>query len=116
MLIVDDDPAIRGLVRAVLNRLNLETFEAEDGAEALALLAVETFDAIVLDLMMPRVSGFEVIQFLEAHQPDTRCVVVMSAASDKTMDALQASVIRAKLRKPFDIHLLADSVLGCITS
>ena len=59
ILIVDDDPSIRELVRIVLVADGFETFEASDGVEALTKLAVEKADMVIMDVMMPNMDGWK---------------------------------------------------------
>jgi DNA-binding response OmpR family regulator len=113
VLVVDDDAAIRGLVRAILQRdRQYEIDEASDGHEAVERLSANTYDALVLDLMLPRATAFDVLDFLARENITIRCVIV-SAASQKILDGLDNSNIIAKLRKPFDINDLVTAIRSC---
>src|SRR5215213_4770426 len=81
VLVAEDDRAIRRLMGMTLRRASIEVHLTEDGAEALAALQQSPWNAIVLDLMMPEVNGWEVVRWLGLH-PEHRppCVVVVSAA------------------------------------
>ena len=113
VLIVDDDAGIRGLVRAVLNRDGYEVDEAADGAEGLAAIGRSSYDAVILDLMMPGVNGFQVVTELEQRGSCPRCVIIMSAAAENTIQDLQSPVIHSKIRKPFDIKALLAELRAC---
>jgi two-component system alkaline phosphatase synthesis response regulator PhoP len=113
ILIVDDDPGIRGLVRAVLSRAGYDIDEAADGGEGLAAMAKVPYDAVILDLMMPGVNGFQVVAQLEADGSYPRCVIIMSAAAESTIQELQSPVIHSKMRKPFDIAALLAELAAC---
>jgi len=64
VLVVDDDPVIRALVRAALEKLNLdEVLLAEDGEDARAVLEARDVDLVVTDLLMPRMDGIELIRW-----------------------------------------------------
>jgi PAS domain S-box-containing protein len=76
VLVVDDDPRVRRLVVETLGALGLDLAEAADGAEALAAIAERRPDAVVLDLIMPGVDGFAVLESLQA-DPTTRTVPVI---------------------------------------
>ena len=110
---MDDDIAIRGLVRVVLRRESFEVEEAENGHEAIARIRIKKYDAVVLDLMMGPGSGFEVLDALNDHHPGEKCVIVLSATSQTAIDKLQSDNIFAKLRKPFDINELLGAVRQC---
>jgi CheY-like chemotaxis protein len=76
VLAVDDDPAVRALISEALAEIGVEVREAADGDEALVKVAVRRPDAIVLDLLMPRVDGFEVLERLQA-DASTRSIPVI---------------------------------------
>ncbi|HEV8435171.1 MAG TPA: response regulator, partial [Thermoanaerobaculia bacterium] len=61
ILVVEDDPAIRRLVRMVLQRRGYQVETAEDGVEAVLKLGIGEYDAVILDLMMPNLDGFALI-------------------------------------------------------
>lgn len=64
VLIVDDDPHIRELVRVFLEEAGMETMEAEDGVEALEILEHKPADLVILDIMMPNMDGWELCREL----------------------------------------------------
>ena len=66
VLVVDDEPGIRLLLRRYLEREGYRVVEAADGAAALTLLAAEPVDLAVVDVMMPKVDGFELVRQLRA--------------------------------------------------
>jgi two-component system alkaline phosphatase synthesis response regulator PhoP len=72
-----------------------------------------SYDAVILDLMMPGVNGFQVIAQLEAEGSRPRCVIIMSAAAESTIQELKSPVIHSKMRKPFDISALLAELLSC---
>jgi CheY-like chemotaxis protein len=77
VLIVDDNEVNRILPRALLERLGVGVAEAPDGEAALARLAAEAFDAVLLDISMPGLSGIEVCRRLRA-EPATRTLRVVA--------------------------------------
>ena len=110
VLVVDDDDAIRALVTRVLQRNQYAVEQASNGEEALTKLRQARFDVVLLDLMMPVMSGFDVIDQLaieSPHQP----VVVMSAASDRDFQRVSnATVVQSIIRKPFELSDLLEAV------
>jgi len=64
VLVVDDTPDVRLILNAILTQAGYSVTEAEDGQEALDILADRKFDLMILDLMMPRVTGEEVLDHL----------------------------------------------------
>ena len=114
MLVVEDDAAIRRLVKMVLEREGYRVEVASDGLEAVLKLGVMEYAAIILDLMMPNLDGFVLIETLATNDPlRLRRIIVTSAASP--------SVIRERMRgspfevlpKPFDIGDLTRIVRTC---
>ena len=111
VLIVDDDPPLRGLLKELLARAGEhEVVTCSDGDEAIAILASRTFDVILLDLMMPRRDGYAVIEYLRAHRPQQLRVVLVMTASDEFSGRLDPQVVHGVIPKPFD----NDSVVALI--
>src|SRR5438270_3853055 len=113
VLVVDDDPPIRHLVRTVLNREGYSVDEADGGRDALEKIAWDGYDAIVLDLMMPEISGYDVLGAISQVRPNSKCVVLISAAGSVDIEKADPTIVRAKLRKPFNIHELIKAVDAC---
>ncbi len=114
VLVVEDEPALRDLMALTLRRERLGVVTAKDGAEAIAQLAKHRFRVLVLDLMMPRVSGWDVIGWIRDH-PDRRphSVIVVTAADRNVFTELDPSVVNAIIVKPFDTYELAGYVRRC---
>ncbi len=108
ILIVDDNASNRDLLGRQLTRAGHTVAEAGGGHAALAMLAEEAFDLVLLDMMMPDISGYEVLNRLKA-QPETADVpVVMISALDdfdSVIRCIEAGAVDY-LFKPFDPTLL----------
>jgi len=110
VLVVDDDEPTQKLLDALMKRQGLPTRIVSNGAEAIERIREEkSFACIILDLMMPAVSGHEVIDFIVKEGHDIP-VIVCTAAGTRVTDGLNSSVVRAIVRKPFDIDELAAIV------
>ncbi|HVT44667.1 MAG TPA: response regulator [Thermoanaerobaculia bacterium] len=113
ILVVEDDPLLLARIQQTLGTRS-EIVPAVDGEEAIEHLWSGVFDAIVLDLMLPRLSGFDVIRHLMMHRPELlRTTIVMTAAQDSSLQFIDQSVVHAILRKPFDFQelpRLVDSI------
>lgn len=115
VLVVEDDSAIRRLVKSVLGREGYRVEMAEDGVEAVLKLGVSDYDVIVLDLMMPNLDGFALIETLSQHDPDRlRKIIVTSAASPAVIKARMKGNPFAVLPKPFNIEDLIERARACI--
>ena len=108
--------SIRGMVRSVLNREGFDVEEVGGGNDAIARLTEKRYDAVVLDVMMRDGSGQDVLHVLASSRPAVKCVVVVSAASAASIDAVPDANVLAKLRKPFDIGDLVRAVRRCVTA
>lgn len=113
VLVVDDDPGVRGLLTTVLHHHGLSVDEATDGREALELLAVHQYAVVLLDLIMPNLDGFGVIEALGRQETGKPVVLVVTGAERQTIEQLDARAIHGILRKPFDPDDLAAIVVAC---
>jgi DNA-binding response OmpR family regulator len=91
VLIVDDDPDYRKLLQNRLDNAGFSTGEALDGAEAIEILKVESYDVILLDLNMPRMGGYEVMQWMQ-EQPNTRDTKVIVLTANSIRDHVVTSL------------------------
>jgi CheY-like chemotaxis protein len=116
VLVVDDDRAIITLLTAVLKRKGFMIDTARNGEEAIATIAAKRFEAIILDLMMPKVDGFEVLEHLERTSPGMpeECVIVLTALANKDLRKLDGHKVFRVIRKPFDLEELVTAVAECV--
>jgi CheY-like chemotaxis protein len=109
ILVADDESGILGFLAHALASAGYETLLARDGNEALDLLHGPGADLLLLDLWMPRLSGFEVARKL-AGNGQRPPVIAMSAAYNPERDGPLEDTIVAFLPKPFDLQELLDLV------
>jgi len=112
ILIVDDSPTIRRMVKASLATLPATFTEAGSGLEAIETLAVGRINAIVLDLNMPDMHGLDVLRFIRSHDKYTDVPVVVLTTrgdADSRGKALDAGAT-AYMTKPFSPPALAAVV------
>lgn len=103
ILIVDDDPGTRGIIRRVLTHdLKCEVAEAPDGRQALAAVDAGDFDALILDIQMPEMGGFEALAALRRSARHAHLPVIMLTADAGEQAVRQAAIlgIAAYLTKP----------------
>jgi two-component system chemotaxis response regulator CheY len=106
ILVVDDSAIVRAVVRKVIGLTGLAVatvHEAADGCEALDILRRERIDAVLADVNMPRMSGVELVQRMQADPrlARTPVVIVSSDRSDARMEELRRSGARGYVTKPF---------------
>lgn len=117
MLVVDDEPAIRALVAKIVERAGFSVDIAADGQEAVDKIAQADYAVIVLDLMMPAMSGYEFVDFLQKRGGKRPSVIVITAAAEASLTRqLDPSIVHSIVRKPFDINVLADLVTAAASA
>jgi DNA-binding response OmpR family regulator len=116
ILVVDDDPQIRKLIIAALRRDGDFKFcEAPNGKDALDIMRTQSPDVVVLDLMMPVLSGWDVLRERSADAMLRRIpVILVSANRDPEVVQAISQGICAFLPKPFDIGALSALVRSCL--
>ncbi|HYS55252.1 MAG TPA: response regulator [Thermoanaerobaculia bacterium] len=113
ILVVDDDEHIRGLEAKVLEREGYRVDQATDGREAIERLDADGYAALVLDLMMPRTNGFDVIEHLARTNPLMISKTVIATAFPREAGSAGLQEVCCVIVKPFDIHQLVDAVDAC---
>jgi two-component system, chemotaxis family, chemotaxis protein CheY len=115
VLIVDDDPNIRRMMIAALKREKYFFFEAANGAEALDIMKREHPNVVVLDLMMPILSGWDVLRE-RSNDPDLLSIPIIIVSANRGPELATAidKGICAFLPKPFDIGALSALVRSCL--
>jgi CheY-like chemotaxis protein len=107
VLIAEDDDVLRKLLAAIAVRCGCSVETAADGWEAVECLKTGTFDVVILDLMMPRMSGYEVIPHLRDMKPRPAVLVLTAMTGDRYLH-LDADVVTAIMHKPFDTDFLQE--------
>ena len=112
ILVVDDSPTIRRMVKASLGGLRATFAEASSGLEAIEALALHTVHAIVLDLNMPDMHGLDVLRFVRAHSQyhDIPVLVLTTRGDETSREAAMQAGASAYMAKPFSPPVLASSV------
>ena len=115
VLIVDDDPSIRRMLAVTLGKQGYRTAEASDGGEALAAMRAGEADLVLLDLMMPKVTGWQVLDE-RASAPELRKipVIVITAERGDGIEKILENSTFALLLKPFDLDTLRTLVESCL--
>ena len=128
ILVVDDDESVRRLLMEYLReRWGTQVDGARDGVEALHQIAIKRYSVVVLDVMMPYMSGIDFLSSLDAltsdpsvktlHDPPAVLVITSMPAEDVRADALQdrfPRFVRGVLRKPVDIPALGNCVAALL--
>ena len=90
LLVVDDNEMNREILRRRLQRRGYSVAVTEDGTQALERIEKNSFDLILLDVLMPGMSGLEVLSVIRQTHPATRLPVIMATAQSETEDIVKA--------------------------
>jgi len=118
VLIVDDEPNILLSLEFLMQQAGLEVATAGDAEQALALIQQQTPDLILLDISLPGMSGFDLLEQLR-RSPDTRALpVVMLTAHGREMEKEKGMALGASdyITKPFSTHALMERVLALLAT
>ena len=112
VLVCDDDPEIRRILVVSLRQKALQIDEAAEGQTAIEMLRENRYAVVLLDLMMPGVDGFAVLESIKM-DPNPPVVLVVSGAGRQVLDRVDTSRIHGVVKKPFDPIELAEVVAAC---
>jgi CheY-like chemotaxis protein len=113
VLIVDDDPNIRDILATALRQKSLLIHEAADGAEAIRLLSENAYSVVLLDILMPGVDGFRVLEAIDTTSVHAPVVLVVTGAERAVLEKLDTTRIHGVVRKPFEPQEVANVVAAC---
>ena len=110
VLIVDDDEPIRVMLSAIIKQNGFTVETARDGKEAIEKLKTGSYQAVLLDLMMPHVNGYDVLKHLRQSNPDLlRRTIVATAVPERELKTKLTDPVYKVHSKPFELpQLLAD--------
>ena len=112
ILLVEDDPRVRLATVGALEDLGYEPVSSSGGTEAMRLFDAEDFDLVISDVVMPEMSGPELIRELRARRPDIAVLFVTGFVGDGDTDEMVGHEL---LRKPFTVAALAAAVAGSLS-
>lgn len=110
---IDDDVPTRHMIAAVLQRESFSVVSCEDGQQALVCLSTDEFGAVVLSLVRANPGGDADVLLHLKQQPKPPGVVVISAGSPTYLETVASELIKARLRKPFNVDELVGAVKSC---
>lgn len=114
LLLVEDESRIVDFLIREFVRLGIDVTVAEDGEVAVFLASTEVFDAVVLDLGLPRVPGVEVLRFLRADCPATPVIVLTARDEPEYREAALSAGATAYVTKPFVFEELCGRLQACL--
>ncbi|MSP70853.1 MAG: response regulator [Myxococcales bacterium] len=112
ILVADDDEEIRRIVRKLLEKNGYHVIEARDGEEALSLLIEETPQGVILDVMMPTLTGWEICKYARTHPAYEKTAILMLTGIGRTVNEMTSPLYGADayLDKPFELVELKNTL------
>jgi DNA-binding response OmpR family regulator len=110
ILVVDDDPELQDLVSFALKREGYEVRQAQDAFKGLEIIEKEKIDLALLDVMMPKMDGLEMLSRLRAHNNDLHVIVMTALSAPETAISALRDHASDFLSKPFDLPQLLSAV------
>ncbi len=112
VLVVDDSPTVRKIVQLTLLREHIQVVTAGDGLSALASVADEQPDLILLDIMLPRMDGYNICQVIRKNMAYRDLPIIMLSGKDGLFDKMRGKLAGSTeyMTKPFDSAELVQTV------
>lgn len=113
ILLVDDDPGTLVMCRDALEGTEHSTASAANGHEAIRLIERQSFDAVVLDVIMPVKEGIETLMEIGERWPELKVIVMSGASGSMSLDMLEVAMklgATAALHKPFNGPQLIEAI------
>ena len=110
ILIADDDAALRGLLVLLARRAGFEVDEATDGTVVLEKIGRKDYVVLLLDMMMPHLDGFAIVNALRSRPRRPAVIVVTAFPIGAIDDRIDADVVDAIVHKPFDIDMISSII------
>lgn len=118
ILIIDDDEQIRNLFKRELDSRGFETFTADDGDIGLSVFRLEKPDLTLVDIIMPRKEGIELIREIIEEAPKAKIIAISAGGRGNASDYLDYALrfgAKRILEKPVDLNHLVDVVNEVLT-
>jgi DNA-binding NtrC family response regulator len=117
VLVVDDEPGIVQMTKMILERRNYRVLTAEDGPDALALIAQQTepIKVVLTDMSMPFMEGVVLIRAIKKMKPATMFIASTGQGEKTRMGELESLGVRNFLTKPYDTQTLLTTVRGTLS-
>lgn len=116
ILVVDDDPAVREVVRTMLESADYDVAVAANGKEALAALKVSKYDVIITDLVMPEQEGIETIKVVRREYPEAKVIAMSGAFGGDYLRIAGYLGAHGTLAKPLSLSSVLTTVADAMKS
>ena len=110
VLLVDDEVEFLEIMAERMRARDMEVTTSTSATEALALIAAESYDAVVMDFMMPEMDGIEALKAIKDKRPEMQIILLTGHATvEKGVEAMKAGAMDF-VEKPADLDLLSDKI------
>ena len=110
ILIVDDEPAVASLLADAIQDQGHQATIVHRGQEALVRLGEQSYDAVFLDVLMPEMSGIEVLRRIRATHPTLPVIVITGHARQEELEEARRLGVSEVIEKPFILNNLSDAL------
>lgn len=114
ILVVDDEYAFCRSLKIFLEKIGFQTIVTTNGEHALDILKEENPAIMTLDIRMPGLNGYDILQKVKRTHPDLFIIVITAIDVPKMEEMLEHSGAHALLRKPIDLQKLSDTLYGFV--
>ncbi|MCB0337401.1 MAG: response regulator, partial [Bdellovibrionales bacterium] len=116
ILVVDDEEPVRNVLSKSLSHLGYQVEVAENGEQAIEkyVQTVGHYDLVILDMLMPQLSGEQVFFSLKEHNPEVAVLVISGFTSEESVNRILENGGKGFIQKPFTIEALAKKVRECV--
>lgn len=114
-LVIEDDELVRETLKAMLEFLNFEVLTAENGKKALEMFVSQVnsnnfFDVVFIDLVMPEISGKEIIKELKKYDPNVKALISSGYLNDLSVVEYETLGFKGVLKKPYTLEELKETL------
>jgi CheY-like chemotaxis protein/anti-sigma regulatory factor (Ser/Thr protein kinase) len=110
ILVIDDDPELHELIGFALRKEGYEVLDARDAFEGMDMIEKHRIDLALLDVMMPKMDGLEMLSRLREHNKELRVIVMTALSTPETAISALRDQASDFLAKPFDVNQLLSAV------
>ena len=110
ILVVDDEPAVRLVIRQKLESCGYDVCEAANGVEAQRALETVPFHLVITDIIMPEMDGIETINFIRKEQPDVKIIAISAPSNELYLESAEGLGAARVFAKPLNLAELAEAV------
>ena len=114
IVLIEDDREIANTIQSVLNASGYKVFYAQNGVDGQKLIESESPELVITDMMMPRMGGFPILEFLKSRESSPKVIMITANEGGRHKAYAEMLGVHDYLRKPFAMELMLESVESAI--